>query len=440
MKKDHYFISTPFFAILGRSGGFIIPFLIAHFYGANPVTDAFFFIFGIVFFITGIFTRFFESLLIPYLIEHKANLPKVRRFVSSLLALSYSGGGCCFLAILVFLQPFLIHMSGIQEEYASLAHAFFLEMSPLLFLGIWIAMAESVFNSAKFFWFPAVSPLIRSLVVIFFIFFAYSILDLHALGWGYFAGEALRFAVTFFLLHRFFVWKAEASSGRSRGEIKTFLKPVAFQMIGIMAIDFLPLADQWFATWLQPGDLSLLNYGDRLMLIADQLFLIGFLQVFLSHWSEDYYHKPSELFLARIRRDIKRASLAAGAFALTAWLLRDFLIATAFGRSGLAPRQLQTLAELFGWLAAAFVPGVIHLLYGRVLFIIKKNGLFCFASCVELGLKIVLNYFFMKLYGVTGIAIAMAVTYGAMAVGLHLYFSVDPHKVLHSDSPQGALP
>jgi len=71
MSQARPFISTSFFAILGRSAGLIVPFVIAMVYGANRQTDSFFFAYSLIFALVSIFSHIFESALIPYLAEKK---------------------------------------------------------------------------------------------------------------------------------------------------------------------------------------------------------------------------------------------------------------------------------------------------------------------------------------------------------------------------------
>ena len=77
MSRKRPFLSTAFFAVLGRSGGLVLPFFVGLLYGVSEKTDAFFFAYALVIAMTGFFTPIFESVLVPALSRHKKNPEKV---------------------------------------------------------------------------------------------------------------------------------------------------------------------------------------------------------------------------------------------------------------------------------------------------------------------------------------------------------------------------
>lgn len=420
-KRLSHLISTPIFAILGRSGGVIILLVIAHVYGATPQTDVFFFISAIIVFLSNLFARFFESALLPYITQYRDQNEKALSISGVALIAAYVVAGLMWLFVMLTFKPFIQYGSGIGENYFGLSLRIFLELSIFMFLGIWGGMADSFFNSYKIFWFPAVSPLIRSIVTLVFVAVGYQRWGIHAVSLGYIAGEIVRLAIAYGLVKKIIKWKFTLSGIKFGQELKNLTSHLSLQVLGIIAVDIFPLVDQWFASWLETGSLSLLNYGDRLILVGHLLFLIGFLQVFLSYWADHYHHESFKAFAQKVNRDIVIVSGVTFAIGGGGWLARGILVDICFGKANLTLSQLTTLKSLVGWMIIGLVPHIINLLYLRVLFVMKKSGLYCACSWVQLVIKIVSSWILMAKYGVVGIAMGTAVTYVLTTLGLHWY-------------------
>ena len=420
-KRKLPFLSIPFLVILGRVGGFLIPFLIAFVYGAGPATDAFFLAFWIAYFFVGLFTHLLESVLIPYLMEYKKHPEKVSSIANGVGGISFLAVLACGLGTGLFLALGLDRVSGLSREYAGLVARVFLEMSPLLFFGVLISSAHSVFYTYKVFWFPAISPAIRSLAVIFFIWALQPRLGIHAAGWGFALGETLRGLVTVVLLSRLTPWQWGIRWRQVRDQVRHFFAHSRYQILAISAANLIPLTDQWFASWLGEGKVSLLTYADRMIFIPYQLILVGFLHMYHADWSESYYQESTKIFWPKIRKDIRQVTGIVAAGALGMWVFRDFLIARVYGSGNLGANELKALSGLFGWFAVAFVPGVVNLLYSRVLFVMKKAAFCSVYACAQFGANFILDYALMRLYGINGIAAATAVVSSLTALGLHFY-------------------
>ena len=116
------------------------------------------------------------------------------------------------------------------------------------------------------------------------IVFAHSTWQVHAATWGLALGEAMRWLLGLFILVSLGKWKVVFDARESGVAIRQFLGQTGYQIVALLAINLIPLTDQWFASWLGSGSISLISYADRLFQIPYQLAMSGFLQVFLSYW------------------------------------------------------------------------------------------------------------------------------------------------------------
>lgn len=421
MNKKRPFFSTSVFTAIGRAGGFLIPFFIASVFGAGHDTDAFFFAYSLIFALSGVFNYVFESVILPYLSEHPPENEQVFRFANTALFFALP-----ILAVIAFLicaglPYFLTTVSGWAPETALQVKTFFAEMIPMLLLGVWISQANSLFFHRKIFWLGAFSPLIRSLVVIGFLLGFHRHFGVHILSWGFSAGEFVRWIVTIFLLKKETSWRLSLRWQGPAGRILEFFKQTGFQVIALMAVQLIVVVDQWFAAKMGVGSLSYLTYADRLLQVAYILFLSGLAQVFLSYWAESYYREP-ELFWGQINKDIRGVLKLAVPLTVLMWFLRKPLASIVFHYSKISHDEILKIADIFGWFVVGFVPGLVRLLYGRILLILKKSRFYCFQSWTELILNAFFDYLFGKMFGIAGIAMSTSMVYFISTVWLHFYF------------------
>lgn len=415
------FVSTSFLTLIGRSGGLILPFVVAGIYGSSPLTDAFFFSYSITFLFIIIFSHLFEAFIIPYLAEQQRQGESVTCLVNGLFVctLPVIGVSCLFLFYFLF---WLTDGSRSGPEFSSFVGRFFLEMTPFLLFAIMTSAANSIFFIKNNFWFPAISPLVRSAVAIPAIIFFHKDWPVQALTMGLFLGEGLRFAGSLILLIQKTSWKPELDWTLIKKFSKNFWFQAGFQISALMAVNLIPVSDQWFASWLGGGAVSLFNYSDRLLQIPYILFMSSILQIFLTDWAKEYQTMPQEKFWNKVQNDIQVVFWVGLCLGILFWAGRHFIVINFYRFSQLTRDELFQISEVFGWLSVAFIPGVIRLLYGRLLFVMKKSSLYCVQSCLELISNVALNAIFIQWYGLNGIAMATACTYLISAAWLYFYF------------------
>lgn len=403
--RKHHFILTPILAAAGRFGGMLIPIVIAFVFGATQHTDAFFMAFAVVFFFLSLITQIFESLLLPFLAEHKLQdpskiIPFLFKIVAAALPLLLAAGVLTW----IFLPRALDHGSGFSPETAHETGSVFLWMLPFLLTAVFVSAMNGVLNSYKLFWLPAVSPGIRSVVVIAFIFVFYKTLGIYAIAAGFVAGELLRLVVSIVLILKMKLLHFEKKT--SAVALKEFWHQTGYQVFALAAVQLIPLVSQWFATWFAAGDLSLYSYADKLYQIPYQIFLMGISQIFLSDWSDAYVRESLPDFRKRVIRDVGRSALIALVLSLIVWAVRMPSTRLLFDLFDFDSNKSVLIADLLGWLMLGFAPAVITSLLLRVLFVMKKSVHFLIQSCGRLLLQVVLILLLIPVFGIAGIAAA----------------------------------
>lgn len=420
--RKRLFAWVAFLTVIGKSAGALIPFCIAIVYGAGIETDAFFLAFGLIFFLFRIFSHIFESVIIPYFSEQKKHADSIIQFANAaLFALIPVVLIICFI-IDENLETWVMAFNGWSPESSELVASLFYEMVPFLILSIWISQASGLLYSAKRFGFAAASPLLRSAVVLAAIFWGKKYFGIHALSLGFLFGEALRWIVTLIQIKIRLRWSAQVDWIKQGPRVQKFYGEMIYQFFALAAVNAIYFVDLWFASRLPEGSVSILNYADRLLQIAYILFQNGFLNIYHSFWSDQYYQESPVSFWKYAKRDIRLVSIVSCIISALLFMNREFCVRSAFSLGGkFSDADFEIMTRLFGWFAIGFTPVILYLLYVRVIFVMKKNSFYCVLSYVLLSLKVISNMLFIRWWGLEGIAISLVFSYSIIALWLWGY-------------------
>ena len=419
--KNRPFLQTAFLSLLGRTGGLLIPFLIAYFYGATVQTDAFFLAYSLSIAFMTLFSQMYESAMIPYLAVSQGIQSRCLWFIKSTLKTSLPLFSVLGFLLAWGLKPVLLRV-GWSLEGASLVRQIMFAMQPFFWFGLGTAAWHALFYNRNIFWFPAVSPLVRALVVIGCIFGVHRLLGIHALTAGLALGEFLRFCLACRLGNSLGSLSTDGFKADETDRIllKKFYADAFWQMAALLAIHLMVVADQCFAQTAGDGRLTLLSYADRLIQIPYLLFLSGFLNIFHADWSQALAKSSSDLFL-KLRRDLFWVLLGALLTAMILMVTAKLNIQLFYGKAAISEEEKSVLTGLFFWYALALIPGVLRLALGRVLIVMRASKFYFIQAWIELALNVTLNFFFLRLYGVAGIAMATAAVYFLSSIWLVAY-------------------
>lgn len=423
--RTRQLFTTPVFAGIGRLSGVLIPFVIAFFYGVSQETDSFFLSFTIVFFVLGIFQQVFESVLLPYLIEKKSDgCASIQQTVfivlfKILLTLSFT-----LVLVFYFLPDFLNRFSGLDHEMAVQTQVVSFAMLPFLLVAIAVSAFNGILNTYKHFAWSAISPFIRSCSVVVVIFFFYKKMGVFAIPCGFALGEILRLILTMGYLSKL-ESSIERKDLKSLALSQTFWSQALLQIAALSCVQFIPLLNQWFATWLNEGDITVLGYAERLYIIPVQIFLAGLSQVYLSDWSERYFSLSPGEFKKNVYRDAMIVTCISFVISVVLYLLRYWIIRLTYGLGNQVQEgMLIEIADVFGWFIIGFAPAVLTSLLLRVFFVMKRTGYFLSHSIFRIILQLGLNFYFVSFFGIQGIAIA--VTIGSILGAASAVFMLQP--------------
>jgi putative peptidoglycan lipid II flippase len=329
--------------LLSRITGFARDTLIAVFFGAGAVTDAFFVAFRIPnllrrLFAEGAFSQAFVPVLGQYRAQHGDEATRVLAGkVLGVLA------AALFLATLagVVAAPLLVYLTSAgfakdPDKFALTVTLLRICFPYILFVSL-VSFAAGLLNTYGAFKAPAFTPVLLNLSFIAFILLVSPHLErpVIALAWAVFAGgiAQLLFQVPF--LRRIGMLARPRWDPRDEGVLRV-LKLMAPAALGVSVAQVSLIINTQIASWLGDGAVSWISYADRLMEFPSALLGVALGTVLL----------PS---LVRRSRDPDPAGFSR----LLDWGLRVTLVLALPAALGLAMLATPIIATLF-WHGDAF--------------------------------------------------------------------------------------
>ena len=398
-------VTTTFWITIGKGAGFLIPFFIAAWFGVGPGTDAFFFAYGLILFLSTIFSAAVETIIVPFIAESRVRHEDVGAFVGSILMVSG-----LFLALITAIFLLTIKSTlGIVTRFSTddihLVFQILLETSPLTILLVWTSILSGAMNAYKIFSVPAFSPAFRAVITLGIIFYLKGTMGVHAIAWGYVVGEAARLIMLFVIIRETQLFRFRFALSY-KPEFIVFLKTAASLLAGMTLLSCAPIINKAMASWLGTGNVSLLEYADRLYMIPTTLLNSGLIVALLSHWSERYQKEGEE----RLRHDLMRAVkiVIILCLFLTAVLYgtRNFLVQIVYGHGQFPQERLSEVSDIFVCLIVGLTPFFICQLYVRAFLAKKNTRVFLLAAVYTIIATVLFNLILLRIMGITGIALA----------------------------------
>ena len=401
-------ITTTILSIIGKGVGFLIPFFIAAWFGVSSETDSFFFAFGLILFLAQMFSPSVESVIVPFIAGAIAKKEDVGEFLGKTLGISAVGLSVITVLFLIAAKPILSVFTKFSPDELSLIQTILFETAPLVVLLVWTALLSGTLNAYKIFSIPALSPAFRAIITIGFIFALKDIIGVHAIALGYVAGETVRLIILFLFLKRLRLFRLKFSITWEK-RFSQFFRTSSYQVIGMSVLAFTPIINQTMASWLGTGNVSLLEYANRLYMIPTTLMASGLMVIILSHWSTEYQTGGEDVLKKNVVKAVRVVGTGGLILTISLFLTKDYLIRLAYGYGKFPKEQMHEVARIFGFFLLGLTPYLIALLYSRAFLTRKNTKVLLLAAMVMVSGTIVFNLIFMRIMDIEGIALAASI-------------------------------
>ncbi|MGM0508252.1 MAG: murein biosynthesis integral membrane protein MurJ [Fusobacteriota bacterium] len=413
--------------LVSRILGLIRTVLIATFFGATGLTDAYFSAFKI--------TNFFRQLLgegalgtvfIPVYNEKetKEGKKEAKELIFSIMNLLFIFLVAMSFFMMIFSKNIINTLvSGYDEETKRLASSI-LKITSWYFLFIGLAgMISAILNNFKKFYMPAFMPMMFNFSIIGFIIFLYKKLGIYALAYGTLVGGALQLIV---LIPSFvkIIKKYKFHINFKDKYLKKIFVLILPMLLGIFAKQINTIIDQYFASYLPNGTISALENATRVYNLPIGIFAISIATVTFPSISKAAAKKD----MIKIKSEMEKGLKFLIFFVIPSfWVLIFYsteIIDLLLGYGKFSERAIVLTSEsLLFYSIGLFSYTAIHL-FTRGFYSMKNTKSPVIFAVVAIIVNIALDYLLVDILQHRGLALATATASTVNFVLLYTFFNI----------------
>lgn len=398
--------------------GYVREILIANYFGASGVVDAFLVATIIPSMVLGLFAAGFSTLIIPVYIDKKAKDPAyAKKFVNWVFLIW--GTIFLFASILVLIfAPFLVKLVavGFTGERFTLAVTITRYLTLSGYLSILTGLFTGLFHSEKQFLFPTIVSFVANWVIVLSIALLTPYLGINSWTVGQTLFAVISFILLFYVLHKRYGFFHNLN-----------FKDIELSEIYKFGILLLPLivsggigtlntiADRTIASTLDVGSIAALNFAGRVWSIPISLLAGPIATAVFPEFSELAVGKEKiKDYSNRLNKTIAITWYFIIPAALIFITLSEPIVRVLFQRGAFDVKATQVTACAVSMYSIGLFAHAANPLLGRVFYSFKNTITPVIISIFTVGLNIVLNIVLGRLMGAGGIALAtsISVTFG----------------------------
>ncbi|GAA0747847.1 murein biosynthesis integral membrane protein MurJ [Clostridium oceanicum] len=432
MKQKTFIKSSVFIMILiilGKVFALLRDSLIAAKFGATYVTDIYNFALGMVYLLTtvsyGLTTTF-----IPIHTENIQNNDKNKsnKFVNNVLNISAIGTIIITIFMIIFAK-YIMYIFGHGFEKDPVVFATSIKVTRIMLLSLVFVSIQSVITgvlqSHKQFYEPAAMAMVSNIVYIIYLLFLtnkYGIM-----------GFAVATVVAFFTQFIINVPKYKKLGYKYSGYvdfkdskmIKMF-KLMIPVIISTSVIQLNTFVNRSFATNIQFGAVTVLDFANKINTLAYEVFAIGIAMIVYPTLSELALKKNKEEYKGALGTSINVILIIMIPAAFGIALLREPLINILFKRGAFTQNAANLTAQTLLLYTPSMIAYSVRDILNKAFYSIKDTKTPMVNSFLGIGINIIINIFIIKYMGVSGLAFATSIS----SVVITILMLIDLNKKL----------
>jgi putative peptidoglycan lipid II flippase len=385
---------------------------VAYKFGTNDALDAFLIALVIPSFIVNVVASSFNVALIPTYIKvrEREGMKVAQRLFSGATVWSFGLLGLTTIVMVVTAPLYLPWITGgFSHEKLDLTFKLLCAIAPIVLLSGMLTIWGAILNAGESFALAAISPIITPAITI--------ILLLLANSWGIFSlaaglvfGEILEIFILGVALKRQHILLMPKWYG-----FDTHLREVANQYVPMIAGGFLMssagLVDQAMAAQLSPGSVAALNYGNRIIALPITLTTTALSTAVIPYFSKMVAREDWTSVRHTLRSYLFLIFLVTVPLAAFFYLGSEKIVEFMFQRGTFSSKDTIVVAQIQAFYALQIPFYVANILVVRLISAFHANHILMWGSVINLIVNIVLNYIFMKVLGISGIALSTSCLY-----------------------------
>lgn len=401
--------------MISRVLGLVRAGIIAYYFGASAMTDAFFSAFKI--------SNFFRQLLgegalgssfIP-LYNERVEIEgeeKSKQFIFSIINLLFVFSSIITILMIVFSDQIILGIvSGFPEETKIIASRLLKIMSVYFVFISLSGMICAILNNFKQFAVPASTSIFFNLAIILFSMYFGKSYGIDALAYGVVVGGLLQFLVVlpaFFKIVKGYSFKIDWKDPY----LKRIFLMICPMLIGIVARQVNTIVDQMFASYLAEGGVSALENATRLYLLPVGVFGVSISTIIFPALSKAMSKNNLEVATDNIVKglNILLFFIVPSMAVLTFYAPEVIRLTLSYGQFGEEAVRVTSQALIYYSLGLYFYTAIY--LMTRAFYSVKNSTYPVKFSIISIVVNIVLNFLLINSMEYRGLALSTSIASG----------------------------
>lgn len=387
--------------------------LVAYQFGTSDSLDAFLIAFIIPSFIVTLVAGSFVAAFMPTFIEVREqkgrevaqNLLSNVILLSTVLLIIVS-------SILALTSSYVISLigAGFNPEKLQLTQRLLFVLLPFVIVSGATYIWSAALNANERFILVAVSPVITSIVSIFFLVIFSNTWGIYALATGLVAGSVASLGIIAIGMktHQFTIIPRWTGFDP---ETKQVIRQFAPMVVGALLMSSTTLVDQSMAATLESGSVSILNYSNKVVALFLGLSAVSLSTAILPYFSKMVASKDWSGIKHSLKVYTRLIIVISVPIVLLLMKFSTQLVRLIFERGAFTEADTILVGHVQAMLLIQVPFYVLGMLFVRLITSLKANKILMYGTIINFVVNITLNYVFMKWIGIEGIALSTSIVY-----------------------------
>lgn len=397
--------------VISKVLGFLRDIILAKFFGAGSITDAYFVAQTIP---ESLFSLVVQAITIGFIpiytqLLHNNGDKQANRFVESILKLSLVL--CVFLVAFVNAFPNLIvtiFASGFDSETKIYAINFVRISVFAMFFRITVAIYTAYLQSHEQFTIPAFNGVILDVVSILTIIVAFYTRSI-ILIFGIVGASFIQFLALFPSVRKLKPMMNFSLKNIYNDEVKQMLVLFIPVAIGVGANQLNVIADRTMSSSIQ-GAISSLNYANKVDNVLENIIILSLATVMFPAFSRNIASNNIEAFKYNVSKSIDVVTFTMLPCSIFAILFSTEIIRFLFGRGAFDATAISNSAIVMKYYSVGLLCLSYNAIFTRAFYALKKVKVVSIISCGTLATNVTMNFLLKPLLGIGGLALATSVS------------------------------
>lgn len=395
-----------------KIASFIKELVVAWRFGTRDELDAFLIALVVPSLLSNVVASSFNSALIPTYIQLRETkgISAANRLFSNLMVCVLMILSLISLLMLGFAHLYLPFLAaGFDEQKITLTFRILCTISPIILLDGIICNWRAVLNAEENFTVAGVAPIFTPIVTIILLLQVYS-WGVYTLAVGLCVGMILEVLAIGFTLNQKGISLIPKWQGWDDNLTHVFKQYLLVLSGAVLLCSAVPI-DQAMAAMLSPGSVASLNYGNKVIAAPMGLFTSGLTASIIPYCSKMYANGDWIKIRQIFKQNLGLIILIGTSLTILTITFSEPIVQLLFQRGSFIAKDTKIVSQIQSLYALQIPFYIGNLFLIRLASSIKQNHLLLWVSGFDLIINIILNYIFIGIFGIKGIALSTSIVY-----------------------------